>query len=91
MDLIKQLDLPVLLVTRSSLGTINHTVLTIDKLRANQITILGVIMNGKPNADNRKAIEKYGKVKVLAEIKPMEIINTDNLQKVFSEQFALFA
>lgn len=67
-DLIRKLDLPAVLVTRSTLGTINHTLLSLGALRARQVPILGVVMNGPPNAGNRRAIEQFGHARVLAEL-----------------------
>ncbi len=71
-DLMQKLNLPTVIVSRSVLGTINHTLLTIESLRNQNIEILGVIMNGEPNLENRKAIEHYGKVSVLAEMPKFE-------------------
>ena len=76
-DLIKALKLPVIIVARSGLGTINHTCLTIETLRNRSLEIFGVIMNGMPNAENKAAIEHYGKVKVLAEIPKIEDISSN--------------
>lgn len=59
-DLIAKLGIPVILVARSSLGTINHTLLSIETLRQRKIPILGVILNGKPNAENAKSIAIFG-------------------------------
>lgn len=67
-DLIEKLDCPVIVVARSTLGTINHTCLTLETLRARKLTVLGVVMSGEPNADNRAAIEHYGRVPVLAQL-----------------------
>jgi len=67
-DLIKHLNLPALLVARSTLGTINHTLLSIEQLRRSEVPILGVVMNGPLNQHNCEAIERYGRVKVLAQI-----------------------
>jgi dethiobiotin synthase len=86
-DLIKHLNLPALVVARSTLGTINHTLLTVEKLREKKIDVLGVIMNGVENPNNRLAIEKYGKVPVLAQISPMQAVNVTNLKQVFDTQF----
>lgn len=77
--LIKALNLPVIIVSRSELGTINHTLLTIETLRNYNIEILGVFMNGKPNFENKKAIEYYGKVSVLAEMPKFEKLDAENL------------
>ncbi len=67
-DWIAYLALPVLVVARSGLGTINHTLLTLEALRARSLRVAGVMMIGEPNADNRAAIEQYGRVPVVAEM-----------------------
>jgi dethiobiotin synthase len=74
-DWIASLALPVLVVARSALGTINHTLLTLEVLRARSLRVAGVMMIGEPNADNRAAIEEYGHVPVVAEmpfLKPLD-------------------
>jgi dethiobiotin synthase len=70
-DLIGALAVPTIVVARSTLGTINHTLLTLDALRTRQITIAGVIMVGPHNVDNREAIEVYGRTTVLGAIPPL--------------------
>jgi len=67
-DWIAYLALPVLVVARSGLGTINHTLLTLEALQARSLRVAGVMMIGEPNADNRVAIEQYGRVPVVAEM-----------------------
>jgi dethiobiotin synthetase len=89
-DLMKRVAAPVLLVCRSSLGTINHTLLSLEQLRREGLDVLGVIMNGPGNSENCEAIEHYGKIKVLAEIEPMPDINPHNLINTFQEHFSSF-
>jgi dethiobiotin synthetase len=75
-DLIARLSLPVLVVSRSGLGTINHTLLTAEALRLRQIPVAGVVMVGPSDAENRLAIERYGRLEVVAEMptfKPFEL------------------
>jgi len=48
LDLMRKLDLPVVVVARSSLGTINHTVLTLRALQAAWLTVAGVVLVGSP-------------------------------------------
>jgi len=67
-DWIAYLALPVLVVARSGLGTINHTLLTLEALQARRLRVAGVMMIGEPNADNRAAIEQYGHATVVAEM-----------------------
>jgi len=67
-DLIQKLALPAIVVSRSGLGTINHTLLTLEALRRREIEVAGVVMNGVSNVENRQAIEKYGNTTVLMEV-----------------------
>lgn len=75
-DWIARLDRPVLLVARSRLGTINHTVLTLEALRARGIEPCGVILAGEPNADNREAIERFGRCRVIGELPWLESLDS---------------
>ncbi len=67
-ELMVALGMAVLVATRTTLGTINHTLLTIEALRARAIPIAGVVMIGDANRNNREAIETYGSVSVLGEM-----------------------
>jgi len=78
-DLMSRLDLPVLIASRSTLGTINHTLLTIEALRRRSLTVAGVVMVGPPNAENRKAIEQYGGVHVAGEMPLFDPLTADSL------------
>jgi len=74
-DLMRALALPIVVVARSTLGTINHTLMTIEALRARSLSVAGVVMVGEKNSDNREAIERYGNVFVLGELpllKPLD-------------------
>ncbi len=64
-DLIDRLGLPCVLVARTGLGTINHTMLSLLMLRARALAVACVVMNGPENSANRKAIEDFGGVTVL--------------------------
>jgi len=74
-DLIVRFGLPVIVVARSGLGTINHTLLTLQALRAAGATVAGVVLNGPPAPHNRRAIEEFGNVRVLAEIPPFPVVD----------------
>ncbi len=71
--------MPVVVAARSGLGTINHTLLTIEILRNRNLKILGIVMNGAPDAENRKAIEHFGRIKVLAEMQTFENLTSEKL------------
>lgn len=84
-DLIALLGFPVILVSRSSLGTINHTLLSLEALRRRNIAIAGVVMNGPRNAHNRAAIERYGQVRVIVELPPLQPLNRTALLGIAPE------
>lgn len=86
-DLIDKFRLPVLLVVRSELGTLNHTFLSLEALRYRNIPVLGIVMNGPKNESNRKAIEQYGQVEVLGEIETLQSLNPQSLKNEFNKIF----
>lgn len=86
-DLMRQLGLPVLLASRSTLGTINHTLLSLAALRQAGVAVRGVVMIGPRNADNREAIEKYGETRVVGEIPLLTEMNRASLLDVFAAHF----
>lgn len=81
-DLIERLRLPVILVARTTLGTLNHTLLSLEALRQRDIEVLGVILNGESNDENKEAIEFYGNVRVLQTIPKMKNVSTDALKQI---------
>lgn len=86
-DLMRHLQLPVLLVTRTTLGTINHTLLSLAALRTAGIAVRGVVMVGKPNVENRKAIEHYGEIDVIGLVPVLAKINRGALIGVYRKHF----
>jgi len=86
-DLMKHLGLPALLATRGSLGTINHTLLSLQALRSAGVAVAGVVMIGEENADNRRAIERYGKVRVAGTIPQLARLDRPVLLEVFRTRF----
>ncbi len=63
-DPIRQLALPVVLVARGTLGTVNHTLLSLEAPRARAIAIAGVVLNGETTDGNREAIARHGRVRI---------------------------
>ena len=78
-DIIKKLKLPILLVARSGLGTINHTLLTVSELKKRNLPLLGIILNGERNQSNKEAIEKYSGVSVVSELEPLKTLDKKTL------------
>lgn len=85
-DLIKKLGAPVILVSRTTLGTINHTLLTLEALKLRDIPVLGVVMNGEKNLQNSHAIASYGQTSILAEFPKLEIVNQNALKNILLSQ-----
>ena len=79
--LMLRLALGVVVVSRTTLGTINHTLLTIEALRARALTVAGVLMVGPPNRDNCDAIERYGLVRVVGEMPMFNPLTPDALRR----------
>src|SRR5262249_39800044 len=67
-DMMRLFRFPVIVTARTTLGTINHTLLTLDAVRQRGLQMGGVVMVGDRNLENRKAIERFGQVEVLGEM-----------------------
>ncbi len=73
-DLVARLKIPTLLVARSGLGTLNHTLLSLEALRSREIPVLGVLFTDGPEeaediaADNLKTVSEIGLVKVFGRL-----------------------
>ncbi len=76
-DLIKKLDAEVILVSQNYLGSINHTLLSIESLQTRNINIKGIIFNGDENAATEQFILSYTKVNCLGRIKQHAVINKE--------------
>lgn len=68
---LQRLALPCVVVASSTLGTINHTLLTLEALRARGIAIAGVVLNGPENRENSRAIARFGEVRIIATVPPL--------------------
>tara|TARA_Y100000589_G_scaffold145553_1_gene139226 strand:- start:5119 stop:5769 length:651 start_codon:yes stop_codon:yes gene_type:complete len=84
-DQIKIWDLPVILVCRSSLGTLNHTLLSIEALRKRDIKILGLVINGKKHFDNPKTLKEFSHLPIIAEFPWINNISKSNLDILWQD------
>jgi dethiobiotin synthetase len=73
-------NLPVVLVARSGLGTLNHTLLSLEALRRRHLSVLGLVLNGPLHADNPRTLVELGGVPLLAELPPLEPLDREALQ-----------
>jgi dethiobiotin synthetase len=87
LDLMRHLGLPVVVASRTALGTINHTLLTLAALRNAHLDVRGVVLIGNENIENRRAIEHYGNIRVIGHIPFLERIHRAALLDVFAIRF----
>lgn len=86
-DLMRRIGFPIIVASRTALGTINHTLLTVAALREARLRISGVVLIGDENVENRRAIEHYGNVPVIGYIPFLEKIDRPALLHVYEKQF----
>lgn len=84
-DQICRWGLPLVLVARSGLGTLNHTLLSLEALRNRSIPVLGLVLNGPLHPDNPRTLEQLGGVPVLAQLPRLEPLNAAALQRQWLE------
>lgn len=96
-DLIKRLDIPAIIVTRSGLGTINHTMLTINCLKERKIPLRGIVINYSDKKKNtlaekgcRETIERLSGIPVLDIIPYMSKDKTTGLNPFLKLAISLF-
>jgi len=87
LDLMRQTGFPVIIATRTSLGTINHTLLTLAALRNARLPVHGVVLIGDENIENRRAIEHYGSARIIGHIPMLARINRAALLDVYENHF----
>lgn len=88
-DLLAQWRLPVILCASTALGTINHSLLSIEALKRRAIPILGVAFIGDENADSERTIVTFGAVRRLGRLPRIDNLNADTLQAAFAQNFAV--
>ena len=84
LDLVSRLGLPVLLVSKHYLGSINHTLLSLEALRSRGIPVLGVLFNGEELPDSERIIERMGQVAALGRIPNLPCVDREAVVRVAS-------
>jgi dethiobiotin synthetase len=90
MDLIKSLDADAVIVSKHYLGSINHTLLTVDAMRRRGLSILGIFFNGKPVQSSVDFILRYSGIKPLGFIDEEENFDKKTVKKyaqLFRKEF----
>jgi dethiobiotin synthetase len=77
----------VIVVARTGLGTINHTLLTIEALRARGVPLHGVAFVGDANDDNEQTIAAMGKIRRLGRLPRLDPLTPETLATAFAEAF----
>lgn len=91
-DLIKRLNLPVIVVARFGLGTINHTLLTIDKLKRDKQNIAGIILSGKQSfKDNLKDVSIKSNAAIIKKITRLPVLELGWKEELTLKQLKKFA
>lgn len=80
---------PVVLVARTALGTINHSLLSIEALRARGVPILGVAFVGEAAEDSEATIAAIGRVRRLGRLPLLPALDADTLARAFAAAFDL--
>jgi dethiobiotin synthetase len=90
-DLFARWGKPVVLVARTGLGTINHSLLSIEALRSRGVPILGIAFVGDAVEDSEATIATTGKVRRLGRLPRLDPLNAATLSEAFTANFDLEA
>ena len=88
-DVFEMWDVPVILCARTGLGTINHTLLSLEALKSRNIPIHGVAFIGEDEPDNIKTIKDFSGVRVLGRLPHLEELSSATLLEAFDQHFDL--
>jgi dethiobiotin synthetase len=86
-DVFARWHAPVVLCARTTLGTINHTLLSIEAIRARGIALLGVAFIGEENADSEGIIVELGHTRRLGRLPLLPSLTPDTLRTTFAANF----
>ena len=85
-DQLKVWGAPIILVARTGLGTLNHTLLSLEALKHRNLNVLGIVLNGPPHNDNPKTLEQFGETKILASLPIFDEVNSKVLSQEWDKQ-----
>ena len=84
-DFVAHYKMPAILIAQNYLGSINHTLLSIEVLRGRGIQLLGVVVNGIRNDPSETFITEYSKVPIIARIPLFEQLDSDSVRACATE------
>jgi len=88
-NVFKSWNVPVILCARTGLGTLNHTLLSLEALWARKIPIHGIAFIGDINKDNMQTIAEFSGEKILGRLPMLEKLNPQTLQAAFDAHFKI--
>lgn len=88
-DQMKRWNLPVALCARTQLGTISHSLMALEALRARGVSVLGVAFIGEADEESETAVASIGKVKRLGRLPRLERLTEETLRQAFAAHFKL--
>ncbi len=86
-EVFAQWRIPVILCARTALGTINHTLLSLEALRRRAIPVCGVAFIGPENANTQATIATIGQVDILGRLPMLDNLTRESLAQAFRENF----
>jgi len=90
-DVFARWQCPVVLCARTALGTINHTLLSLEALRRRAIPVRGVAFIGDDHPDTQDVVARLGGVPVLGRLAPLDPLTPAALHAAFRAGFDLAA
>ena len=90
-DIFAQWRMPVILCARTTLGTINHTLLSIEALRARSIPLIGIAFIGDEVADTQRTIVEFSGVRQLGRLPLLDPLISETLREAMVASFDLTA
>jgi dethiobiotin synthetase len=87
LDLMARWRVPVVLCARTALGTMNHSLLSIEALRARGVATLGIAFIGEENVESERIIAEMGKVRRLGRLPHVAPLTGNTLRQAFATSF----
>jgi dethiobiotin synthetase len=91
LDVIARWNIPVVLCARTTLGTINHSLLSIEALRSRGIALLGIAFIGDENVESERIIVDMGRARRLGRLPHLAPLTRPALQDAFTDHFSVAA
>ncbi|WCK04786.1 dethiobiotin synthase [Agrobacterium tumefaciens] len=88
-DIFARWQIPLILCTRTALGTINHTLLSLEALRHRSIPVHGVVFIGDEDRENERVITNIGAVHPLGRLPCLPELTSEKLHRAFAQHFNL--